>query len=55
MWERLYVSQSKLGLGLLGSIRAAEQCTWCHGGDGGELLGAFSYVLKPVRASGSDK
>jgi hypothetical protein len=43
--EGLFVSESKAGLRLLGSIRATEHCTACHGGDGGELLGAFSYAL----------
>lgn len=32
---------------LLGAIRAAKQCLQCHGGDRGELLGAFSYRLRP--------
>ena len=32
---------------LLGAIRAARQCLQCHGGDRGDLLGAFSYRLRP--------
>ena len=31
---------------LLGAIRAAKQCALCHGCERGELLGAFSYVLR---------
>jgi hypothetical protein len=31
---------------LLGSIRAAKQCLACHTAERGELLGAFSYVLR---------
>ncbi len=30
---------------LLGAIRSAKQCLTCHGGERGELLGAFSYRL----------
>jgi hypothetical protein len=30
---------------LLGSIRNGNTCIKCHGGDRGDLLGAFSYVL----------
>ena len=31
---------------MLGAIRAAKQCVVCHGGDRGDLLGAFSYGLR---------
>ncbi len=31
---------------MMGSIRAVEQCLKCHGGNRGDLLGAFSYVLR---------
>jgi hypothetical protein len=31
---------------MLGSLRAAKQCLECHSVDRGELLGAFSYVLR---------
>ncbi len=34
----------------VGAIRSARQCVECHGGERGDLLGAFSYVL---RASGA--
>lgn len=29
-----------------GSIRSTKQCVACHGGERGDLLGAFSYVLR---------
>jgi hypothetical protein len=29
-----------------GSIRSAKQCVTCHGGERGDLLGAFSYMLR---------
>jgi hypothetical protein len=31
---------------MLGSLRAAKQCLECHSVERGELLGAFSYVLR---------
>ncbi len=31
---------------MLGAIRATRQCLQCHGGDRGDLLGAFSYTLR---------
>jgi hypothetical protein len=34
------------GLRMLGAIRNARQCIACHGGERGELLGAFSYTLQ---------
>lgn len=34
---------------MLGSLRAAKQCLDCHNAARGELLGAFSYVLRQER------
>jgi hypothetical protein len=34
---------------MLGAIRAARQCLACHGGERGDLLGAFSYRLTEDR------
>jgi hypothetical protein len=31
---------------LLGAIRSVRQCVGCHGGERGDLLGAFSYTLR---------
>ena len=31
---------------MLGSIRSLKQCVACHGGERGDLLGAFSYTLR---------
>jgi hypothetical protein len=36
---------------MLGSIRAGNDCLQCHGGERGQLLGAFSYELTPTAAS----
>jgi hypothetical protein len=30
---------------MLGAIRSTRQCLSCHGGNRGDLLGAFSYVF----------
>jgi hypothetical protein len=43
--EDLFVYSPNKTLRLLGSIRAATQCTTCHGCARGGLLGAFSYTL----------
>jgi hypothetical protein len=34
----------------VGGIRAAKQCVECHGGERGDLLGAFSYTLRAKSA-----
>ena len=33
---------------MLGAVRATKQCLECHGGNRGDLLGAFSYTLRPA-------
>jgi hypothetical protein len=38
---------------MLGSLRAARQCLDCHTATRGELLGAFSYVLRRGKANDS--
>jgi hypothetical protein len=37
------------GIWMLGSIRALKACLGCHHGQRGDLLGAFSYKLRPER------
>jgi hypothetical protein len=44
--EDLFVKPSETNLRILGSIRSTKQCIECHGGERGDLLGAFSYVLR---------
>ena len=39
------------GLRMVGSIRSAKTCSKCHGGEVGDLLGAFSYTLGNVPKS----
>jgi hypothetical protein len=43
--EDLFVRDVADGLRALGSIRSTKQCLGCHGGQRGQLLGAFSYKL----------
>ena len=44
--ETLVVREAETGLRMVGAIRAAKQCTACHEGQRGELLGAFSYQFE---------
>ena len=44
--EDLVVESSSSKMRLLGSIRSTKQCIECHDGQRGDLLGAFSYILK---------
>jgi hypothetical protein len=42
--EDLFVREDRM----VGSIRSVKQCIACHGGDRGQLLGAFTYTLRPT-------
>jgi hypothetical protein len=44
--EDLVVGGTPTGLRMLGAIRSTRQCVACHGGARGDLLGAFSYILR---------
>jgi hypothetical protein len=44
--EDLIVEPSSSKMRMLGSIRSTKQCLDCHGGQRGELLGAFTYTLR---------
>jgi hypothetical protein len=44
--EDLFVAEVTDGLRMLGAVRAVKQCLGCHGGERGDLLGAFSYSLR---------
>lgn len=47
--DDLFVRQMPEGsLRALGAVRALKQCLGCHGGARGDLLGAFSYDLRPA-------
>src|SRR5207249_3726473 len=43
--EDLLYSETSGGMRMLGAIRSVKQCVGCHGGERGDLLGAFSYTL----------
>lgn len=44
--ENLYIREYGDGIRMLGAVRNVKQCVACHGGERGDLLGAFSYVLR---------
>ena len=44
--EELFVRGNGDAARMMGAIRNAKQCVECHGGNRGDLLGAFSYRLK---------
>ncbi len=44
-----YATNTPDGLRMVGAIRSVEQCQKCHGGNQGDLLGAFSYRLAAAK------
>lgn len=46
--ENLVIDAQPDHIRMLGAIRAGNDCLQCHGGERGQLLGAFSYELKRV-------
>lgn len=47
--EDLVIGAAGDRIRMLGSLRSAKQCIQCHGGERGDLLGAFSYTLKQLK------
>ncbi len=47
--EDLFVRPTEGGVRMLGSLRAVKQCLSCHDARRGDLLGAFSYTLRPAK------
>jgi hypothetical protein len=45
--QDLRIQPNAEGFWMLGSIRALKACLGCHHGQRGDLLGAFSYKLRP--------
>lgn len=43
--EDIIMARGEEGIRMLGAVRGARQCVVCHGGDRGDLLGAFTYTL----------
>jgi hypothetical protein len=44
--EDLYIRETPANIRMIGALRSATECVRCHGGERGDLLGAFSYSLK---------
>jgi hypothetical protein len=44
--EDLFIRVLPRGIRMLGAVRSVKQCVECHGGERGDLLGAFSYSLQ---------
>jgi hypothetical protein len=44
--EDLFVRETPDGIHMIGAIRSVSVCGKCHGGERGDLLGAFSYSLQ---------
>jgi hypothetical protein len=51
--EDLLYTEASGAMRMLGSIRSVKQCVGCHGGERGDLLGAFSYTLRRTAADSS--
>ncbi len=47
--EDLWITREGDAARMLGAIRSTGQCITCHGGQRGDLLGAFSYTLKQAK------
>lgn len=43
--EDIFVREDRM----LGAVRSTQQCLTCHGGNRGQLLGAFSYTIRQPR------
>jgi len=41
-----FISRSGAVVRMLGGVRSVRQCVACHGGERGDLLGAFSYTIR---------
>jgi hypothetical protein len=53
--EDLYIVQKNDTIRMLGAIRATKTCQKCHDAEIGDLLGAFSYTLRPaLKAANED-
>lgn len=49
--EDLYIVQKGDTLRMLGALRATKTCLQCHDAQIGDMLGAFSYTLRPAPAA----
>ena len=46
--EDLYIVRKDDTVRMLGALRATKTCQKCHDAEIGDLLGAFSYTLRPA-------
>ena len=44
--DDLYIRETKDNVRMVGAVRSIRVCIGCHGGERGDLLGAFTYQLK---------
>jgi hypothetical protein len=44
--DDLFIARDGATARMVGAIRSAKQCVACHGGERGDLLGAFTYTLR---------
>jgi hypothetical protein len=47
--DDLFVRETNDDIRMLGAVRSIAKCVQCHGGERGELLGAFSYSLQRAK------
>jgi hypothetical protein len=46
--DDLFIRETTEIIRMIGAVRSIEECAKCHGGERGDLLGAFSYRLQRV-------
>ncbi len=46
--DDFYIGRTEDDLRMIGAVRSTKQCLTCHGGQRGDLLGTFSYRLRPT-------
>jgi hypothetical protein len=46
--DDLFLRETNEDIRMLGAVRSIDQCVRCHGGERGDLLGAFTYHLRRV-------
>jgi hypothetical protein len=52
--DDLYIVNKDSTIRMLGALRATKTCQKCHDAEIGDLLGAFSYTLRPPQEDASD-
>ncbi len=52
--EDLHIASKDAAFRMIGALRATKTCQKCHDAETGDLLGAFSYTLRPVPKNRND-